>query len=261
MGFVVLFIGLPFFGSTRMEPQPVISIEVVKIGPKTQGPTKKAKKKKANVAPPKKPVPKKTQPKPKPKPVKPKPVEKSKEPVKKEVPKPEKKEPPKKEPAPKPEVEKKPEKKLDPKKVEQDDSAFNSVLKNLMEDRPEEDSEKEDDPKTENTTLIEPGEELTISEKDAVSRQFMPCWNLLAGAKEATDMVVDIKIAANPDGTVREAHIVNTSRMAYDKIFEAAALSARRAVLNPRCSPLKLPAEKYAQWKNITLRFNPKHMF
>lgn len=253
---LVLFIGLPFFGDSRSAPQPSISVEIVKIGPKTQGPTKKATKKTAAKTPPKKETPKKSLPKPKQEQKKtadkPQPKEQPKAvPIKKkEPPKPEKKEPQKQEPV----------KKEEPKK-EEEDSAFDSVLKNLEDLKPEEESKKEDDPKTENTSLIEPAEELTISERDAVSRQFIPCWSLLAGGKDAENMVIDIKVSANPDGTVREAHIVNTARMAYDKTFEAAALSARRAVLNPKCSPLKLPAEKYTQWKNITLRFNPKHMF
>jgi hypothetical protein len=34
--------------------------------------------------------------------------------------------------------------------------------------------------------------------------------------------------------------------------------TAQRAVLNPRCSPLRLPADEYDQWKSITLSFNPK---
>jgi hypothetical protein len=31
-------------------------------------------------------------------------------------------------------------------------------------------------------------------------------------------------------------------------------------VLNPQCSPLKLPPEKFDQWKTLELTFNPKDL-
>ena len=62
------------------------------------------------------------------------------------------------------------------------------------------------------------------------------------------------------DATVYEAKIVNAHRMQQDPLFRAAAESARRAVLDPQCNPFPLPPEKYQQWKNIELTFNPKEM-
>jgi hypothetical protein len=43
-----------------------------------------------------------------------------------------------------------------------------------------------------------------------------------------------------------------------DFVFRKLADSAQPAVLNPLCSPLRLPADQYDQWKSTTLRFNPK---
>ena len=34
----------------------------------------------------------------------------------------------------------------------------------------------------------------------------------------------------------------------------------QRAVLNPRCHPFKLPADKYDRWRTMTLIFNPRDM-
>jgi len=59
---------------------------------------------------------------------------------------------------------------------------------------------------------------------------------------------------------VRDARIVDQGRMSTDSFFRAAAESAMRAVLNPRCNPLKLPREKYDVWKSFILNFNPKEM-
>jgi len=49
--------------------------------------------------------------------------------------------------------------------------------------------------------------------------------------------------------------------MRGDAFFRTAAEAARRAVLNPKCNKLKLPAEKFDQWQQMTLNFNPKEMF
>ena len=59
----------------------------------------------------------------------------------------------------------------------------------------------------------------------------------------------------NPDATVRTA-VVTGSRGGA----QAAADSALRAVRNPRCSPLKLPLDRYEQWRTITIRFDPQHI-
>ena len=102
---------------------------------------------------------------------------------------------------------------------------------------------------------------LAISEIDLVRQQIRECWNLSAGAREAENLSIEIAMAMNPDGTVRQARILDQSRLRGDPFFRAAAESALRAVLNPRCNPLKLPPEKYQQWQNMILIFDPRDMF
>jgi hypothetical protein len=102
---------------------------------------------------------------------------------------------------------------------------------------------------------------VTASEKDAVRRQIEQCWNLPSGAKDASAMIVSIRVEMNIDGTPRSAIIANPDRMDSDPLFRATAESAKRAVLNPRCHPLKLPPDKYEQWRTITFDFNPAEMF
>ncbi len=110
---------------------------------------------------------------------------------------------------------------------------------------------------------FDPAQAITISEKDAIRRHFERCWNVPAGARDAANLIVDIRVSVNPDGWVREAEIVDVEKMQTDPFYRAAAESARRAVLNPRCrslKPLNLPAKKYDLWKHITITFNPKDM-
>lgn len=102
---------------------------------------------------------------------------------------------------------------------------------------------------------------LAISEIDTVRQQIRECWSLPAGAREAEDLSIEIKLVINPDRTVRQARILDQDRLQSDPYFRAAAESALRAVLNPRCNPLKLPTEKYQQWQNMVLIFDPRQMF
>jgi len=109
------------------------------------------------------------------------------------------------------------------------------------------------------TPPVELGNQMTTSEIDAVRQQIERCWNVPIGARDARDLVIDIQVHLNPDGTVRRAIIMDRSRLQRDSFFRAAAESARRAVL--QCSPLTLPMTKYDHWQTIHLSFNPRDMF
>ena len=82
----------------------------------------------------------------------------------------------------------------------------------------------------------------------------------MAGAKYAEELVVAVKVYMNPDRTVRSASVADQLRYSRDSHFRAAADSALRALRNPRCSPLELPEDKYEQWREITIRFDPRQM-
>jgi hypothetical protein len=207
---------------------------------------------------PNQPMPEaKPMPPPPPKPPEPKPEAKPVEKI--EVPKPkEKPEPPRQlaKVEPKPEEKKPEEKKYDPRQ-------FDALLKNLA---PLQTATTADAPP--HTPRIasahassQPkaplGSQLTASELDMVRHQIARCWNVPAGARDAKDLVVEIKVVVDPDGTVRQATIVDQGRLG-DPSYRAAAESARRAFFNPQCRPLHLPAEKYAIWKDLVVDFSPR---
>lgn len=262
---VILFIfGLPTWRKSSPELLLPISIDVVQIGPKTQAPKptlqpkkEESKKEESKKEPPKQETPKpqpKPEAKPTPEPEKPKPEPKA-EPI---APAPKAK--PKPPTPPKKALEKKtPEKKPDKKKV----NTFDSVLKNLEElEKTVPDALKDD--KTDVTSpdqqVGEIGDTLTISELDAIRRQLTLCWHPPAGAKGAQDMpIIPVRLFLNIDGTVREARLAETGQMG-DAFYRAVAESALRAVKDPQCNPLKLPPEKYEQWKDMTINFNPKDL-
>ena len=97
-------------------------------------------------------------------------------------------------------------------------------------------------------------------EINIIRRQIESCWRIPAMARKAENLVIYIAVVMNPDGTVRRAEIVDRARVARDPIFRAVAASALRAIIDPQCSPLQLPPQKYQQWRNFTLSFNPKEM-
>lgn len=107
----------------------------------------------------------------------------------------------------------------------------------------------------------DPSLPVTSSEIDAVRRQIERCWNLPAGARDASDLKVTIVVDMNVDGTPRRAEIEDEALMQGDAFHRVAAESALRAVLNPRCQPFKLPRDKYERWRTMTIVFDPKDMF
>lgn len=91
---------------------------------------------------------------------------------------------------------------------------------------------------------------------EVLYRQLEGCWIVPVGAKGAQNLSVDIRVRLDQQGGVRNAEIVDRSRMARDPFFRAAAESALRAVY--KCSPLRVSRGKYPEWQDMTLTFDPK---
>ena len=101
---------------------------------------------------------------------------------------------------------------------------------------------------------------MTLSEIEAVRRQIQPCWNFPVGTRDAESLRVLIRIWLNRDGSVRDAKVLDRERIDSDSKLRAAAEAGLRAVNNPRCSPLRLPPEKYDRWKVLTIDFDPSKL-
>ena len=138
------------------------------------------------------------------------------------------------------------------------DSILKSIEK-IKKDSQNQIDEKKDDEKIEDkeeTKEVRLGEKLTISEKDAIRRQFYRCWIVPAGAKDLKDLIVSIKIKLNDEGEVINAKLL-TDRKLNNPFFRAASESAMRAVNHPECKKLQVPKKKYETWKEIILDFDP----
>jgi len=147
-----------------------------------------------------------------------------------------------------------------------DPTQFQALLKNLAAQTPMTDPEAP--PQKPHPVAVKPssqpraplGAQLTVSEMDLVREQISRCWNVPAGARDAKDLVVEIRVVVDPTGMVEQASIVDQSRANGDPFFRAAAESARRAFFNPMCRPLHLPPEKYAIWKDLVVNFTPRDL-
>jgi outer membrane biosynthesis protein TonB len=271
----LVFLHLPFFEAPLPEETP-IAVQLVNIAPETHAtahavsppvpkqPLKLAQREpEPKPAPPKPPPPKPEPPPPppEPKPAPPEPPEPKPQPPKPPPPPEPKPAPPKPvPPPPKPEAKPRPPQ---PQKKSQD-ASFDALLKNLAKrqyaaDEPEDRTRPTPPPpQRASAQPIAPlGAQITASQIDLVRQQIEQCWNVPAGARDAQDLRPEFRVTMNPDGTVRAAQLLNTDRL-NDSFFEAAAESARRALLNPRCQPLKLPPDKYNLWQTFTITFDPK---
>ncbi len=146
-------------------------------------------------------------------------------------------------------------------------AAFDSLLKNLTreqvaqaEDAPPQHHRLSASAPPSSQPKAPLGSQLTASEIDLVREQLRPCFNPPFGAKEKPDLVADIKVVMNPDGTVQQTHIAEPGRYAGDQIYRAIADSGIRALRNPRCSPLRLPPDRYDIWQSFTFGFSTRDM-
>lgn len=259
-------VGLPYIKKNRPIISQPIAIEIVNISDETT--TNKTPKKTRAPKAEDKPAPKKekkitappkveTKAPPKVAPLEPPKVKENTVKPKPKVPPP----PSEKLEQPKP---KEPEPKDNVKEAAAQDEAFLSVLKNLQEVEPETEVSKTpvDKPApAEASPLAKFSQKLSASEFDAIkmalNRQFGECWNLMAGARYAEDIVVKIRLVINPDRSVQSARIADQWRYNQDSFYKAAADTALRAVRHPNCQVLDLPPEKYELWKDLIFNFNP----
>ncbi|NWG45872.1 MAG: cell envelope integrity protein TolA, partial [Alphaproteobacteria bacterium] len=101
---------------------------------------------------------------------------------------------------------------------------------------------------------------MSLSEIDSLRQQIERCWSFPAGAAYAEELIVTLRLALNPDGSlIGRPEIVDTLKYGLgDTFYRVAADSAVRAVL--RCQPFTLPPEKYENWRSVEVEFDPRNL-
>jgi hypothetical protein len=108
-------------------------------------------------------------------------------------------------------------------------------------------------------TSLPVGPPLTGSEKEGLKLAVQKCWNVPAGLRDAQSLKVTVGAEFAADGSVINAsiHLIEPSP-APDARFQQAYEAARRALI--RCAPYSMPRDKYAQWRDVEIVFNPEGM-
>jgi hypothetical protein len=153
--------------------------------------------------------------------------------------------------------------KVEPKKVPPKPATpdFDSVLKNLTKDvKPP--TKQPPTPAAKNPPVVATGAQapisakLTQSEHDRLMQQINSCWTAPSGGKDAGSLVVTLELIVNPDRTTATVQVADQGRMS-DPAFRAAAMAAQRALRMPACQVLDLPPEKYDEWHDLEINFDP----
>ncbi|MHB1219410.1 MAG: cell envelope integrity protein TolA [Alphaproteobacteria bacterium] len=276
-----LHLGIVFFAAViwplldfdREMPEPIMPVEIVASLPQSKAePTPEPKAEPAPEPPkeakPEPPTPTPPTPPP-PQPPAPK-VEQQPEAIPLPKPQPPKPEPPKETAQPQPpEPQVRPVVKEKPEPPTPNKNLMASVLKTVEKlDQEQKKANDKPAPKTETQTTPTPNATVSNLDRtrreaqlgDLVRQQIKQCWNVPAGAKDIQNMVVEIRMQLGPDGAVQRVEPRDPGRMGSDPFYRTLAESAMRAVLNPRCNPLKLPSDSYDIWRDMTLTFNPKDL-
>ncbi len=105
------------------------------------------------------------------------------------------------------------------------------------------------------------GPPLTTGEKDALRVAVQRCWNVGSLSTDALSTTVVVGFSMSEDGRPNVASInmlgsSGGSGAAARQAFE----TARRAIIRCGASGFPLPIEKYDQWRDIEITFNPENM-
>lgn len=103
---------------------------------------------------------------------------------------------------------------------------------------------------------------MTISDKDFISSKLRESWNLDGGTDRLDEIVVEVYVSLNKDGSLRLVKYTNKMNIpAFVQVAESAVRAVHIAANKGSESPFKILAEKYAShysdWKEISLRFSP----
>ncbi|MBM3560884.1 MAG: cell envelope integrity protein TolA [Alphaproteobacteria bacterium] len=266
---VVLFawFGLPFLWQVRRPPEPVMLVEVVTSVPKESAKREEPKpapepmpEAAAPPAPPPPPTPTPPQvapPKPEPTP--------APEAIPVPKPQPPKPEPPKEVAKAEPPPQAQPQPKDKPAPPSKNLMA--SVLKTVEQMDAENRKKEKTAPPAEKAPSNQPPQLSSLDRQRVenqlgalVRQQMKQCWNFDPGGKDVRNMVVEIRLQLAPDGTVQRAEIADPSKLGGDSFYRTFVESALRAVLNPRCNPMKLPSDSYDIWRDMRLVFYGKDL-
>ena len=148
-----------------------------------------------------------------------------------------------------------------PKPKPDEDFSIASMLKDWRNEKSNDIIEEEENEKIKTDSGSDDQEEnmvLSISEIDLLRQQLSGCWNAPAGAiiERGMKVTISAKVRQNMQVLDNSVRIIDTNISKSNAFYGPITDSAMRTLLNPECTPLKLPKDKYKLWKNLTITFD-----
>ena len=113
----------------------------------------------------------------------------------------------------------------------------------------------------ETTAPAPAGPPLTQGEKDGLRVAVSKCWNVGSLSTDALGVTVVVAVNMTPDGKPDTGSIrMLSSSGGTNNAAETAFQAARRAIIRCGGRGFDLPVEKYDQWREIEMTFNPERM-
>jgi len=84
------------------------------------------------------------------------------------------------------------------------------------------------------------------------------CWNPPIGVQNAGDLKVTLLVELDEQGKLKGSPKLLRPSGGPQGVVKQAYEAGRRALI--RCAPYNLPKDKYEQWKEIEVTFNPQNM-
>ena len=106
---------------------------------------------------------------------------------------------------------------------------------------------------------IPAGPPMTGSERDSFRIAVNSCWNVDPGSVAAR-VTVEVGFSLGLDGRVVDGDVRLLSSDGDQSATNTAFEAARRAVLRCQSGGYQLPADKYDQWKDVVITFDPSGM-
>lgn len=103
------------------------------------------------------------------------------------------------------------------------------------------------------------GPPLTSAERDGLRVAVSQCWNLGSASTDAMKTTVVVLVSMSPDGRPQGIELVS-SNGPNEGATQTAFQAARRAVIRCGANGYNLPSDKYEQWREIEMTFNPENM-
>ncbi len=105
------------------------------------------------------------------------------------------------------------------------------------------------------------GPPLTLGEKDALRVAVSNCWNVGSLSSEALRTTVEVAVSLSQDGKpdIGSIRMIGSTGGSADGAKQAFA-AARRAIIRCGARGFNLPPEKFGQWRDIEMVFNPERM-